>query len=135
MSLPFGLSRFTALLPGAAPAPQPISSGGNGTFQASDPASQGGASTPLLWLAVGLVINFALVADAAAVLAWPPAVAFMNSNTAQTAVVAVLVPLVTALLAYRSVNKRTAASVVRASIAAQQAQVAPQPAADGAPTP
>jgi hypothetical protein len=113
-------SRLRSLLPGQAPAP----------FQASDPASQGGASSPLLWLAVGLVVNFAAVADAAAFWGLPAAVAFMNSNTAQTAVVAVLVPLVTALLAYRSVNKRTAAKV---AIAAAQAQ-APQQAGDGGAT-
>jgi hypothetical protein len=111
--------RLRGFLPGAA---RP--------FVASDPASQGGASSPLLWLAVGLVINFAVVADAAALWGLPAAVAFMNSNTAQTAVVAVLVPLVTALLAYRSVNKRTAADVAKAALA--QAQAAP--AADGGET-
>lgn len=106
------LSRARALLPGRqAPGEAP-------PFPASDPASAGGASAPLLWLAVFLVVNFAAVADAAAFWGLAPAVAFMNSNTAQTAVVAVLVPLVSALLAYRSVNKRTAASV---AIAAAQA--------------
>ena len=115
-------SRLRALLPGQAPAP----------FQASDPASQGGASAPLLWLAIALVINFGAVVDAAAFWGLPSAVALMNSATAQTAIVAVLVPLIGLLLNYRSRNKEAAADVAKASLAAQ-AQAAP--AADGASTP
>lgn len=107
-------SRARSLLPGAASPPP---------FPASEPASQGGASTPLLWLAVALVVNFAAVADAAAFWGLPAAVAFCNSNTAQTAVVAVLVPLVSALLAYRSANKRTAAKVAIATAQANGSAV------------
>ncbi len=114
-------ARAGALLPGAAPPP----------FVASEPASQGGASTPLLWLAVGLVVNFAAVADAAAFWGWPSAVRFCESAVAQSAVVAVLVPLIGILLAYRAANKNTAAKVVvaQANAVAQGPQQAPASAA------
>jgi hypothetical protein len=125
MNLPFGLSRFTALLPGAAP-------GQPGVFQASDPASQGGASTPLLWLAIALVVNFGAVADAAAFWGLPSAVAFCSSAVAQSAVVAVLVPLIGLLLNYRSRNKEAAADVAKASLAAQGPQQAPASAVGAA---
>jgi len=107
-------SRLRSLLPGQAPAP----------FVASDPASQGGASSPLLWLAVGLVINFAAVADAAAFFDLRSAMEFCTNPVAQAAVTAILVPLIALLLNYRAKNKQTAASV---AIAAQQA------AGNGAP--
>lgn len=119
MNLPFGLSRFAgpaeslrSLLPGQAP------------FVASDPASQGGASAPLLWLAVALVVNFGAVADAAAFWGLPSAVAFCSSAVAQSAVVAVLVPLIGLLLNYRSRNKEAAADVAKAALAAQAEPVA-----------
>jgi hypothetical protein len=125
MNLP-SLSSLRSLLPGSSTVTP-------GSFQASDPASQGGASAPLLWLAIALVVNFGAVADAAAFWGWPPSVAFMNSATAQTAVVAVLVPLIGLLLNYRSRNKEAAADVTKTAIAAQRAQAPQQAGAQGAP--
>jgi hypothetical protein len=119
VNLPPWASRFAGMLPGASAAPDP------GTFQASEPMSQGGASTPLLWLAVALVVNFGAVADAAAFWGLPSAVAFCSSAVAQSAVVAVLVPLIGLLLNYRSRNKEAAADVAKAALAAQGPQPTP----------
>lgn len=118
MSLTDLESRAKALLPAAAPA-----------FQASVPASQGGASSPLLWLAVGLVLLYAGVVGAAAFFGLPSAERFMGNAIAQGSFVAIQVPLIGLLLNYRSKNKATAASV---AIAAQQANGGAVPEAKGA---
>jgi hypothetical protein len=125
MSLPSladAAGRLRSLLPGQAPAP----------FQASDPASKGGASSPLLWLAVFLVCIVAGLWIAAGFFGLPSAVAFCFNLTATAMVVGILVPLIGLMLNYRSRNKEAAASVVRATIAAV-APPAPSTADGGAP--
>lgn len=95
-------------------------------FPASNPASAGGASSPLLWLAVGLVILFGVIVAAAALFGLPSAERFMSNATAQTAIVAIMVPLIGLLLSYRSFNKNVAAKV---AIAAAAGPVGPTPPA------
>jgi len=103
------LASLRSLLPGQAPAP----------FQASDPASQGGASP---WF-IGIVVAQCIVITVAWVLAiagWPHAQWFCER--AWQGVAAELGILVPALLAYRSFNKHVAAKV---AIAAAQGPAPP----------
>lgn len=88
-------------------------------FQASDPASAGGASTPLLWLAISLVVEYGAVVAAAALFGLASAKWFMGNSVAQTAFVAIQVPLIGLLLNYRSRNKRMAADLAVAHVQAQ----------------
>lgn len=119
MSLPGPLAALVRFLPGqgAAPAPAPPSD-----FRASEP---GGASAPLIGLAVSLICIVAGLWIAAGFFGLPAAVAFCSNLAATAMVVAVLVPLIGLLLNYRSRNKEAAATVaVAAHQAAAQVAVA-----------
>jgi hypothetical protein len=108
------LSPARALLPGALRAPEDDCA--PAPFLASEP---GGASDPLIWLVILLVLILASLWIAAGFFGLPAAQWFCDH--ALNSAAAVLGVVVGPLLAYRSFNKRTAAKVAIAQAGQAQA--------------
>jgi hypothetical protein len=113
------LSEARAFLPGRAVALLRAGEGGEAPGVASEP---GGASAPLIWLVILLVLILAAIWVAAGLFGLPSAQWFCDK--ALNSAAAVLGVLVPSLLAYRSMNKATAAKV---AIAAQAAPAVAEP--------